>query len=374
MVPMCVVSIYCILIGLIKVSIGDTIGTNIGAEVHFVFDFQKNPVVCKELNIYFSALDRESLWKRYTIIWFYANWGKCSGVVSNDYQPRISYQAINFPRSVTFALSNVSSSDTGKYIAKSGKTTLGETILFVADQTLPVCTGQNVEFEFALPPFPFTEAINVMFYYSTTKPRAVIHVADPESGACTSNMKSLRCRITEYELSIKIMSMQFSNQGIYAFIGHGSGVVHESAIIYMIDCTEIFRGDPMINNTKEEEKTIDQTCKYSESLTEYFIGGGVVAGIVLVSLTSIFICKRCRREKRNIASFGEHDNAELHYYSTPENQDHLVSERVDSSISVVGSQQGITFTTETNEIRFGVNTQESSKSTKPLQSGYITPY
>ncbi|KAL3885149.1 hypothetical protein ACJMK2_025244 [Sinanodonta woodiana] len=372
MVPIFVDLIYCILIGLIKLSIGETIGAMIGSEVHFVIEFHKSPVVCKESNIYFSVLDRESQWS-HKIILFYEQRGKCWGDVSKEYQPRISFQAINFPRSVTFALSNVSFSDTGKYYAKSGKATLGETILFVTDQTLPVCTGQNVEFEFALPPFLFTEAINVMFYDGTTKPRAVIHVADPEYGSCTSNVKSLQCRITEYELSIKIMSMQFSNQGIYVLICHGSVVPHESAIISMIDCTEIFRGDPMINNTKEEEeKTIDQTCKYSESLKEYFIGGGVVAGIVMVTLTSIFIYKRCRQEKRNTASIGAHDYAELHYYSTPQNQDHLVSNRVDSAICVLGSQQRLAFPAGTNEIRFSVNNQGSS--TKPLQSGYITAY
>ncbi|KAL3885150.1 hypothetical protein ACJMK2_025245 [Sinanodonta woodiana] len=92
----------------------------------------------------------------------------------------------------------------------------------------------------------------------------------------------------------------------------------------------------------------DQTCKYSESLKEYFIGGGVVAGIVMVTLTSIFIYKRCRREKRNVASFGAHGYDELHYYSTPQNQDYLVSNRVDSTICVIGSQQRLAFPAETN--------------------------
>ncbi|KAL3885065.1 hypothetical protein ACJMK2_025163 [Sinanodonta woodiana] len=140
-----------------------------------------------------------------------------------------------------------------------------------------------------------------------------------------------------------------------------------------IDCTELITWDPMINVTEEGEKTIDQTCEYSESLKEYFIGGGVVAGIVLVSLTSIFIYKRCRRDKKQFSRFGALDNAELHYYSTPHNLNPLVSDKGDSTVCVLGSQQRLAFPADTNEIRFGVNNQGSSKATKPLQSGYITP-
>ncbi|KAK3580135.1 hypothetical protein CHS0354_034076 [Potamilus streckersoni] len=224
---------YCLLLGLIKVSVGQAVGQETGSNVSITIDFQQYQTLCKELQIFFVRLAMEVNWQG-RILSFSDDGDKCLSVVSNEYVQRISNTEVNIPISVTFILRNVSFLDTGKYSARSKGKILGERILFVTDRTLRACTGNEEEFDIVLPLSPFNEELNVMFYNIPMSPLAVIRVADTAPPVCATNVKYLQCKVNRYSLSVTIKTVNFLNQGIYALIGNRTGVVHGSAILSVI--------------------------------------------------------------------------------------------------------------------------------------------
>ncbi|KAL3885153.1 hypothetical protein ACJMK2_025248 [Sinanodonta woodiana] len=296
---------------------------------------------------------------------FTNNGVRCSCIIDSKYETRIFNVSFNFPTSVTFGLRNVSVHDSGWYHAIGEYyDNFGISILLVGDTILRTCSLKQTEVEFDFPLSDFNETVAVVLCSRIRVPRYIISICNPEAGTCAPPLRATlpryECRTNGSRITISLTSVQMEDTGLYALIGSSSRIIFQSAVIQVIECASTTAEFNVVFNTTEHPNltTINAAVNntgtlYSrailsssspikgkyKSFENYFVGGGVVAGMTIVILIFWFLWKRLYKIRGNGSGGDYYNNVDVHYYCSIRNQTENVTQSEATTGSVPESQQ-----------------------------------
>ncbi|KAL3885068.1 hypothetical protein ACJMK2_025166 [Sinanodonta woodiana] len=299
----------------------------------------------------------------------FANQGvRCLSSIRYKYNTKLFNVSINFPTYVTFGLRNVSFSDSGWYYAidtamyfmpinSSGY--FGKRKLLVGDTILRICALKQMEFEFVLPLSVSNETVAVVFYSEIDLIRYIISICNPEAGTCVppprATFPRFECIVIGSRITTTLTSVQIEDGGIYALIGSTSRIAYQSAVLNVIECaftaaafdvefnnTDLTTIYAAVNNTGTlySRAILSSSSPITDnSFENYFVGGGVVAGMAIVILICWFVWKRCYTKRGNGAGDDDYNTVDVHYYCSIRNQNEHVTQSEATTGSVPESQQ-----------------------------------
>ncbi|KAL3885067.1 hypothetical protein ACJMK2_025165 [Sinanodonta woodiana] len=295
---------------------------------------------------------------------FTNNGVRCSCIIDSKYETRIFNVSIDFPTHVTFGLRNVSVYDSGWYHAIwEHYNNFGTRTLFVGDTTLRTCSLKQMELEFDFPLSDFNETVAVVLGSRLRFSRYIISICNPEAGTCALPLRvtfpRYECRMNGSRITISLTSVQMEDDGLYALIGSSSRIIFQSAVIHVTECASTIAAlDVVFNTTEHHNLTTINTAvnntgtlysrailssspikgKY-KSFENYFVGGGVVAGMTIVILIFWFLWKRLYEIRGNGSGGDYYNTVDVHYYCSIRNQTENVTQSEATTGSIPESQQ-----------------------------------
>ncbi|KAL3885069.1 hypothetical protein ACJMK2_025167 [Sinanodonta woodiana] len=242
---------YVILVGLLKVYLGQALDQETGSDVTLVIELVNHPLSCNGINIIFQQLQcissSNTLYNGERLMKFTNNGVQCLSIIDADYETRIFNVSIKFPKYVTFCLRNVSLYDSGCYKAmdeewyfrnENRSVNFEERKLLVGDTILKTCTLKQMELEFDLPLSVFNEMVAVVFYSGISWSEYIISICNQEAGTCVTppgeTIPRFQTIINGSRITVTLTSVQMEDEGIYALIGSASRTTYQSAVLNVI--------------------------------------------------------------------------------------------------------------------------------------------